>query len=120
MSTNVHQLCELGFVTGPCRLIFLIPETGTSGIGTNNRRVVYIDDVIVYGHGFESTLSRFRQLCGKLKDANLKVKPKKCHFFQKSVNFLAHLVSDEGIKTDPEKVAAINSWEVPTGKKAVT
>uniref|UniRef100_G3P7Z2 Reverse transcriptase/retrotransposon-derived protein RNase H-like domain-containing protein n=1 Tax=Gasterosteus aculeatus TaxID=69293 RepID=G3P7Z2_GASAC len=38
---------------------------------------------------------------------NLKLAPKKCHFMRPSVKFLGHIVSKEGISTDPEKVKAI-------------
>jgi hypothetical protein len=46
----------------------------------------------------------------RLSNANLKVAPKKCHFFQKQVKFLAHLVSGEGISTDPAKVDSVRNW----------
>jgi hypothetical protein len=46
----------------------------------------------------------------RLSNANLKVAPKKCHFFQKQVKFLGHLVSGEGISTDPAKVDSVRNW----------
>ena len=40
-------------------------------------------------------------------EAHLKLKPKKCHFFQSQVSFLGHIVSEDGISTDPAKVQKI-------------
>ena len=51
-------------------------------------------------------LERFRA-------AGLKLKPKKCDLFKTEVSFLGHLVSAEGVRTDPAKVAVIRSWPRP-------
>jgi hypothetical protein len=48
--------------------------------------------------------------------AKLKLRPKKCLLFQKTVKFLGHWVSQEGIKVDQEKIAVITSWEFPKNK----
>lgn len=45
----------------------------------------------------------------QLKAHNLKLAPKKYHFLQRSIRFLGHVVSGDGIRTDPDKVAAITS-----------
>ena len=39
-------------------------------------------------------------------DAGLKLKPAKCRLFQKSIKYLGHVVSEHGVPTDPDKVAA--------------
>ncbi|GFV29249.1 retrovirus-related Pol polyprotein from transposon 412 [Trichonephila clavipes] len=46
-------------------------------------------------------------------DANLKLNPSKCKFFQKEVNYLGHIISAEGVRTDPEKVSAVKNWKCP-------
>ncbi|GFT58779.1 retrovirus-related Pol polyprotein from transposon 17.6 [Trichonephila clavipes] len=46
-------------------------------------------------------------------DANLKRNPSKCKFFQKEVNYLGHIISAEGVRTDPEKVFAVKNWKRP-------
>ena len=47
----------------------------------------------------------------------LKLKPEKCQFLKKEVKFLGHVVSSQGIKTDPEKVATVGCWPIPTDVK---
>ena len=50
----------------------------------------------------------------RLREARLKLSPKKCHLFQKRVVFLGHVVSDEGVSTEPEKIKAVREWPTPT------
>ena len=54
---------------------------------------------------------------GRLKDFNLKIKPKKCYFFQCSVVFLGYVLSADGISSNPEKVGKVQNWPVPSNQK---
>ena len=45
--------------------------------------------------------------------AGLKIKPSICLLFPKSVSYLGHTVSANGVATDPEKVMAVAKWTVP-------
>lgn len=40
----------------------------------------------------------------RFKEYNLKLKAKKCSLFQRKVNFLGHIVSENGIECDPVKI----------------
>ena len=46
-------------------------------------------------------------------ELNLKLKASKCEFFKSSVTYLVHVVSEKGIETDPEKIAALTTWPEP-------
>ena len=43
----------------------------------------------------------------RLSAHRLKLAPKKCHFLQRSVKFLGHVIDESGVSTNPEKVQAI-------------
>ena len=75
--------------------------------------LVYLDDVIVYSRDFTEHVERLEIILKRISEAGLKLKPKKCHFFCEKVIYLGHTVSAEGIATDPEKVRAVQDWEVP-------
>ncbi|CAC5381629.1 unnamed protein product [Mytilus coruscus] len=45
--------------------------------------------------------------------AGLKISPKKCELLQEKVTFLGHVVSGDGISTDPEKISAVKDWPIP-------
>ena len=53
----------------------------------------------------------------QLKAFNLKIKWKKCYFFQANVIFLGHVLSADGISAYPEKVETVRDWPVPSNAK---
>lgn len=74
--------------------------------------LVYRDDIIVMGSSFDNMLVNLKQVFDRLLAANLKLKPKKCHLFHKTVEFLGHVVSENGVTTDPSKLPAVKNWSV--------
>ena len=76
--------------------------------------MVYLDDIIVFGKTFKETLGNLRCVMQRLKAANLKLKASKCAWFRKSIKYLGHIVSSEGITCDPKKTEAVQSWPVPS------
>ena len=81
--------------------------------------LLYMDDIISPCQSIDQGLQRLRKIFDRLRDANLKLKPSKCTFFQKQARFLGHIVSESGVSTDPEKLVAINDWPVPRSGKQV-
>jgi len=75
--------------------------------------LAYLDDIILYSGDLATHLERLERLLSRFRKACLKPKPSKCHLLQKQVRFLGFTVSQEGIGTDAEKVAAIRSWPTP-------
>jgi hypothetical protein len=43
----------------------------------------------------------------------------KCAFFKESVEYLGHIISAQGIATDPKKVETVQNWPPPTNLKDV-
>ena len=43
----------------------------------------------------------------RLREAGLKLKPRKCRFLMKEVTYFGHVVSENGVSTDPSKVSKI-------------
>jgi len=81
--------------------------------------MVYLDDIIIFGKDFESTLRSLSHVFQRLKSAGLTMKPKKCELFRKRVLFLGHVVSKEGVECDPQKIEAVQSWQAPVNKTEV-
>ncbi|GBM46445.1 Retrovirus-related Pol polyprotein from transposon 297 [Araneus ventricosus] len=75
--------------------------------------LVYLDDIIIVRRTFEEHLNNLRKVFQRLQKANLKLSPKKCRFFQKEVAHLGHVISAQGVKTDPEKIKAVVDWPRP-------
>lgn len=76
--------------------------------------LLYLDDVIVFSSSVQQHLERLDQVFSRLESQGLKVKLSKCHFFQKRVKYLGHVVSAEGVSTDPDKVAVVRDWIQPS------
>ena len=81
--------------------------------------LIYMDDVIVPATSFDEGLLRLEHVLQRLEGAQLKLKPSKCTLFRPSVKFLGHIVSEEGVGTDEEKIAAVKDWPVPSTRKHV-
>ena len=81
--------------------------------------LIYLDDVIVMGRTFEEEIERLKEVFERLARAGLKLKPKKCFLFQKRVSYLGHVVTEEGIAADPEKVEQVRTWPTPENSTEV-
>ena len=75
--------------------------------------IIYLDDVVVYASTVEEHPKRLEGVFQKLKDAGLKLKPSKCELFKKSLSYLSHVVSENGIQTDPKKIEKVKTWKRP-------
>jgi hypothetical protein len=75
--------------------------------------LLYLDDVIVIGKSFNEHYAHLEEVLTRLRAAGLKLKPSKCHLFQREVRYLGHVVSKHGVSTDPDKIAAVADWPVP-------
>lgn len=77
--------------------------------------LVYLDDVamVVFGSTFEQHVADLRAVLQALKDASLSVKLTKCAFAQPSIRWLGHIVSGEGVRTDPTRVQAVRDYPTP-------
>lgn len=69
----------------------------------------YLDDVLVFAPNEEEAIKRLKMAFGRLREHGLKLAPKKCHFLRRSVKFLGHIIDENGVATDPEKVQAITA-----------
>lgn len=81
--------------------------------------LVYLDDIIIFARSFQEHQQRLKTVLDRLREAGLKLKPSKCHFARKSVKFLGHVVSSEGVHTDPDKTKKIADWPSPQSVEEV-
>jgi len=81
--------------------------------------LVYLNDVIVFSTTIDEHFRQLSAVLTRLRDAGLKLKPSKCRLLQNHVAFLGHIVSENGISTDPEKVRAVADWPTPTNLREV-
>ena len=104
-----------GLVNAPATFQHLM-EVVLTGLARGSCHV-YLDDVLVLGKTLEEHLTNLTKVFSRIRGAGLRLKPKMCDFAQESVEYLGHVVSAEGIQTDPEKLRAVNRYPTPTDVK---
>ena len=75
---------------------------------------VYLDDINVFSETFEEHLQHLAIVFQRLRDAGLRLNPEKCEFVRKSLHFLGHMVSEERLGPDPNKVNKVQDYPVPS------
>ncbi|KAJ8352284.1 hypothetical protein SKAU_G00237600 [Synaphobranchus kaupii] len=78
-----------------------------------SRCVVYLDDLLVHASDFQQALANLTDVLAAIRQAGLRLNPKKCQLLRRETAFLGHIVSERGVATDPSKVAAVRDWPVP-------
>ena len=79
----------------------------------------YFDDVIVPSCDFEQQCDRLKLVLDRFRQHNLRVKANKCTFGANKVNYLGHVVSAEGVHTDPDKIRAVSMLAEPRNLEQV-
>ena len=59
--------------------------------------------IIIFSRNPDDHITQLEGVFEKLAKAGLKSKPSKCEFFKSSLKYLGHIVSKDGIATDPRK-----------------
>ena len=86
-------------------------------IGENDYSLAYLDDIIIFSRTAEDHLIHIESILQSLSKHNLNAKMSKCEFFKKSLTFLGHIVSRDGIRVCPEKVTSVREFPIPINVK---
>jgi hypothetical protein len=81
--------------------------------------VVFIDDILIYSENMEDHAEHLRIVWTRLREHQLYAKLSKCEFWLREVQFLGHVLSENGISVDPSKVQEVMDWKAPTTVKEV-
>lgn len=76
--------------------------------------LVFMDDILVYSTSMEQHVEHLSEVLQLLLKAQLFVKSSKCSFACNSLEYLGHIISAEGVATDPQKTQAMVNWPLPT------
>ncbi|KAJ0603514.1 putative nucleotidyltransferase, Ribonuclease H [Helianthus annuus] len=75
--------------------------------------IVFIDDILIYSRTEAEHEQHLRTILELLKKEQLYAKFSKCEFWIREVQFLGHVVNENGIHVGPTKIEAIKSWNTP-------
>ncbi|GKE06528.1 putative reverse transcriptase domain-containing protein [Tanacetum coccineum] len=71
--------------------------------------IVFIDDILIYSHNKEEHVDHLRIILELLRKEKLYAKFSKCDFWISIVQFLGHLIDNQGLYVDPAKIEAVNN-----------
>ncbi|GJP59195.1 hypothetical protein CLOP_g9431 [Closterium sp. NIES-67] len=75
--------------------------------------IVYLDDILIYSTTREQHLKDLEAVFSLLQQHRLITKGSKCEFLKQELEFLGHVISINGVKIDPKKIATIQDWKPP-------
>ena len=70
----------------------------------------YHDDVLVYSQSFTQHLQHVRTVLRRLRQHGIKLKARKCNFFEKDIGYLDHIASSDGYHPDNSNIKAVTSF----------
>jgi hypothetical protein len=79
--------------------------------------LVFFDDILIYSKSYEEHLVHIKLVLELLARDQWKVKLFKCSFAQRQVTYMGHVISQQGVSTDPSKIEAVVNWPVPANVK---
>lgn len=74
---------------------------------------IFVDDILVMSKTLDEHIQHLRIVFDKLQQANLTLNQEKCEFGKSQIKFLGHIISAEGMTTDPEKIESITGFPAP-------
>ena len=81
--------------------------------------IVYLDDMLIFTDTLEQLKTIVVKVLETLRKHKLYLKPSKCFFEQRSVDYLGTIVGNGEIRMDPSKVDTVTTWPVPKCKRDV-
>lgn len=75
--------------------------------------LLYLDDVVVFSSTAAEHVGRLDAVLGHLQQEDLKAKLEKCSIFRPEVSYLGHIISKDGVSTDPGKIEVVSKWQRP-------
>ncbi|XP_054827489.1 uncharacterized protein LOC129324320 [Eublepharis macularius] len=73
--------------------------------------------MLIYTADKESHVELVRKVLSTLIKHKLPVKLSKCEFHKEELDYLGYRISSQGLKMDPAKVQALESWEAPQTRR---
>ncbi|GJS20138.1 putative reverse transcriptase domain-containing protein [Tanacetum coccineum] len=76
--------------------------------------IVFIDDILIYSRNEEEHANHLRIILELLRKEKLYAKFSKCDFWIRIVQFLGHLINNQGLHVDPAKIEIVKNWMSPS------
>jgi hypothetical protein len=81
--------------------------------------LVFVDDILIYSPSLLAHVKHLRDVFTLLTQNNLLVKYSKCSFAKQQLEYLGHVIGNNGVATEQSKVDAMVNWPVPKSVKSL-
>jgi hypothetical protein len=81
--------------------------------------LVFFDDILIYSRSWSEHLQHVREVLSVLRAHGLMLKKSKCHFGEQRVWYLGHVITDDAVAMDEEKITAVRAWPLPRSVKTL-
>jgi len=81
--------------------------------------VVYLDDILIFMETEEEHEQAVRRVLEVLAEHKLFLRPEKCEFHRKRIEYLGLVISENKVEMDPVKVAGVRDWPTPENRTDV-
>ncbi len=95
-------IISIRFTNAPTTFQIYINQTLKSLI--DDFYIVYWDDILIFSKIKKKYTKHLQEICWRLKKHKLYIKPSKCSFYQKEIEFLRFIINVKGIQIDFKKV----------------
>ena len=76
--------------------------------------LVFFDDILIYSPDWDQHLVHVRKTFEILRQHRFFVKARKCAFGQQELEYLGHIITNQGVKVDEHKISTMIAWPRPT------
>ena len=79
----------------------------------------YIDDIIIFSETFPEHLTHLKEVFTRLENVNLQLRAEKCNFAKSALLYLGHILSRDGVATNPGLISAVRECQPPRDRTGV-
>jgi hypothetical protein len=112
-----YKVVPFGLSNGPA--VFQRYVNSTFFDYLNKFMIVFMDDLLIYSKTIREHKEHVKKVLERLREAGLQASISKCEFHVQRTKYLGFIITTEGVETDPEKVAIVRGWKIPTSVKGV-
>ena len=113
----VFRVMPFGLCNAPSAFQRLMDHTFGDMLYKN--AFIYIDDALITSVTLDDHLEHLEEMFERLKKNHLKIKLKKCHFFQDEIEYLGHLFGKDGVKPMDKNLDSLANFSTPQDTKGV-
>ncbi|GJE94878.1 hypothetical protein PsYK624_110540 [Phanerochaete sordida] len=106
--TMLSNVMQQGDCNGPATFQRLMTHVFRDYIGIFVH--VYLDDIFIYSDSEEDHERHLRTVFETLRESHLFLKAKKCDLYSTRMDCLGHIIDDEGLHADADKMARVHEW----------